>query len=77
MSDATAADGPARYTGGDVECIDAIRAALGDEGFRAFCRGCAMKYVWREQTKGRDVDLRKAVDYLRWAVGDDPRQARP
>ena len=28
-----------------VECIDAIRAALGRDGFIAYCRGNAMKYI--------------------------------
>ena len=30
---------PPHYTHGNIECIDAIRAALGKEGFMAFCRG--------------------------------------
>ena len=64
---------PAHYTDGDVEFIDAVRATLGAEGFRAFCRGNAMKYVWRARLKGGDQDLRKAITYLRHAIEDDPR----
>lgn len=30
-----------------IECIDAIRAALGKEGFIAYCRGNVIKYSWR------------------------------
>lgn len=43
---------PPHYTQGDVECIDAIEAALGPEGFQAYCRGQAIKYAWRAEHKG-------------------------
>ena len=46
-----------------IECIDAIRAALGSAGFIAYCRGNAMKYVWREKVNAAE-DLRKAEFYL-------------
>ena len=46
-----------------IECIDAIRAALGSDGFIAYCRGSAMKYVWREKINAAE-DLRKAEFYL-------------
>ena len=46
-----------------IECIDAIRAALGSAGFIAYCRGNAMKYVWREKVNAAE-DLRKAAFYL-------------
>ena len=46
-----------------IECIDAIRAALGSAGFIAYCRGNAMKYVWREKINAAE-DLRKAAFYL-------------
>ena len=55
-----------RYKHGDVECIDAIRAALTPEEFRGFCKGNVLKYVWRERHKGGAEDLRKASDYLDW-----------
>jgi hypothetical protein len=38
---------PAHYTQGGIECIDAIEAALGHEGFVAFLRGQVIKYQWR------------------------------
>jgi hypothetical protein len=48
-----------------VECIDAIRAALGDEGFQAYCQGNVLKYLWRHKYKGKPVeDLRKCAWYL-------------
>lgn len=38
---------PSHYTQGGIECIDAIEAALGREGFIAFLRGQVIKYQWR------------------------------
>jgi len=43
---------PAHYTFGGIECIDAIEAALGREGFIAFLRGQVIKYQWRLGHKG-------------------------
>ena len=51
---------PPHYTAGDIECIDAIRAALGREGFVAYCRGSAIKYLWRCEHKGGTEDMHKA-----------------
>lgn len=55
---------PDHYTFGDIECIDAIRAALGDEGFIAYCEGNAIKYLWRHRFKGGIESLEKAKWYL-------------
>ena len=56
---------PQHYTAGPVECIEAIRAALGDEGFVAYCRGAAIKYAWRAGRKSLHAeDLRKGAWYL-------------
>ena len=75
-SNADPVNRPAHYMG-DIECVDAIRAALGDEGLRFFCLGNAMKYIWRADRKGaRDQDMAKALWYLRMAAGDDPRKER-
>lgn len=51
---------PAHYTQvPGVECIDVTRHF-------SFCRGNAIKYVWRAGAKGSEVeDLRKAIWYLR------------
>jgi hypothetical protein len=55
---------PSHYNNGDIECIDAIHAALGDEGFLAFCQGNVLKYNWRAGLKGdRLEDLKKAQWY--------------
>lgn len=55
---------PPHYRQGDIECIDAIRAALTPEEFRGYCKGNAFKYVWRERHKGGAESLAKAAWYL-------------
>lgn len=60
---------PAHYRQGDIECIDAIRAALTPEEFRGYCKGNVLKYTWRERTKGGDQSLAKASWYLRKLAG--------
>ena len=56
---------PPHYTVGAIECIDAIRAALTDDEFRGYCKGNALKYVWRERHKGQTESLQKAEWYLK------------
>lgn len=68
-SDNNNAVSPAHYKDGDVECIEAIRAALGDEGFEAYCTGNVIKYSWRYKHKNGLEDLQKAQVYLAWAMG--------
>ena len=65
MSDPTS---PEHYQQGGIECIDAIRAALGTEGFRAYCTGNVIKYTWRHRHKNGVEDLRKAQVYLGWLL---------
>jgi hypothetical protein len=56
---------PSHYTQGGIECIDALEASLGADGVAMFCRGNAMKYLWRAGAKGDLVeDLRKAAWYI-------------
>lgn len=52
MNEHDPVDHPSHYTQGAIECIDAIEAALGEEGFIAFLRGQIMKYTWRLGLKG-------------------------
>ena len=57
---------PPHYKQGGIECIDAIHAALGDDGFRAYCKGNVIKYLWRAEHKGASaVDHEKADWYMR------------
>jgi hypothetical protein len=39
-------------------------AALTEEEFRGYCKGNAMKYIWRERHKGGTESLEKAQWYL-------------
>lgn len=55
---------PDHYTSGNIECIDAIRAALTDDEFRGYCKGNMLKYIWRERHKGGVESLKKARWYL-------------
>lgn len=55
---------PPHYRSGAIECIDAIKSALSAEEFRGYCKGNALKYVWREVHKGQDESLKKAIWYL-------------
>ena len=64
QSDVDMVNSPPHYTSGDIECIDAIRAALGPEGFKAFCRGNAIKYNWRSNLKNGVEDIEKARWYM-------------
>jgi len=47
-----------------IECIDAMRAAFGDEAVAIFCKLNAFKYIWRESSKQGNVSIGKAVWYL-------------
>jgi hypothetical protein len=55
---------PSHYRQGAVECIDAIKSALGDEGFQSYCTGNVLKYLFRWQHKNGLEDLQKAQWYL-------------
>lgn len=63
-------DHPSHYTAGGIECIDGLAAALTPEQFAGFCRGNALKYLWRAGRKGDVVeDLRKAAWYVDREIG--------
>lgn len=56
---------PPHYTKTEIECIDAIKAALGADGFHAYCKGQVIKYLWRAEHKNNRIeDLRKAQWYM-------------
>lgn len=59
---------PEHYTSGGIECIDAIRASLGDPEFADYCKGNVLKYIWRYRHKNGVEDLRKAQVYLNWMI---------
>ena len=55
---------PAHYTAGDIECIDALRAAFGKDAVADFCRCNAFKYLWRSPLKEPRKSIDKAIWYL-------------
>ena len=55
---------PKHYNQGGVECIEALKSALGPEGFKGFCAGNVIKYTWRYQHKNGLEDVTKARWYL-------------
>lgn len=67
---------PSHYTAGPVECLDAMIAAFGREAVNTFAVCSSFKYIFRHKNKGGKEDLLKAIFYLRFATGDDPRAAR-
>lgn len=60
---------PSHYKQGDVECIDAIKAALTPDEFRGYCKGNIIKYTWRERYKQGKTALEKAEWYLKKLIG--------
>lgn len=46
-------DSPAHYTGGQIECIQAIESMLVDcdDGYEGYLRGQIIKYTWRFRQK--------------------------
>ena len=58
-----AVEHPSHYCKGGVECLDAIKAALGDK-YEGFLAGNVLKYVYRYPDKNGVEDCRKAAFYL-------------
>ena len=56
---------PPHYNQGEIEAIDAIKAALGPEGFRAYCRGSALKYLWRAELKHKTNKTEMTEDWAK------------
>ena len=64
-------DHPSHYTQGKIECIQAIREALGQDGFIDYCRGNVFKYAWRCRDKNSLlIDLKKARAYIDFAIDE-------
>ena len=65
---------PPHYKQGDVECIEAIKAATGD-GYQGYLQGNVMKYIWRYRAKGQAInDLKKAEWYLKELIVDEQKR---
>ena len=56
---------PRHYNTGNIECIDAIEESMSSIAFKGYLKGNCMKYLWRYDYKGKQVeDLKKAGWYL-------------
>jgi len=56
---------PDHYNTGNIECIDAIEESMSSVAFKGYLKGNCMKYLWRYDYKGKQVeDLQKAGWYL-------------
>ena len=56
---------PDHYNTGNIECIDAIQESMSSVAFKGYLKGNAMKYLWRYDYKGKQVeDLQKCQWYL-------------
>jgi len=67
---------PSHYASGEVECIDAMVSAFGLQRVQEYAEIAAFKYNWRSNKKGNpSEDKSKAIWYLRYSMGDDPRKS--
>ena len=78
MNDYDPVHQPAHYLDSDsvIECIDAMVAVFGLAHTQKYAEIAAFKYVWRMNKKNitSDEDKLKAIWYLRFSMGDDPRK---
>ena len=66
---------PPHYKGDDIECIDAMVQQFGTDYVQVYAQINAFKYMWRCNKKGNSIeDRQKAIWYLRFSLGDDPRK---
>lgn len=60
---------PLRYTKGDIECIDAIKAAtVGKTGIEAVDVGHIIRYLWRYEEKDGLESVKKAEWYIKHLI---------
>ena len=61
--------GPKHYKleGLELEAKDIIRSVLGKEGYKNWCHGTALKYLFRAGKKEDELkDFKKAKEYISW-----------
>ena len=66
---------PTHYALDNIECIDAMVEVFGEQAVKKYAEIAAFKYVWRMNRKNKlsSQDKKKAIWYLRYSMGDDPR----
>lgn len=47
-----------------IEVIHVLQSVLGDESFKAYCKGNVIKYILRASKKNGVEDLKKARKYI-------------
>ncbi len=58
-------ENPPHYNHAGIECIEAIEESMSSVAFKGYLKGNCMKYLWRYDYKGKQVeDLKKAGWYL-------------
>ena len=66
---------PNHYNWRGVECKDVIRQLLGLDGYKRYCEGNVIKYLYRYTKKGTPTtDIAKAVEYLRMIAEEEARK---
>ena len=57
-------ENPLHYNRKGIECIHAIEASMGEEEFKGYLKGNAIKYLWRYKYKDNATeDLGKCIWY--------------
>lgn len=60
---------PDHYKTETIECIDAMRAMLGEKDFSAYLRGTIFKYNWRMGKKDAcKIETEKISVYVKWLL---------
>lgn len=58
-------ENPSHYCDGQIQCIEAMVIAFGQEKVMSFCELNAFKYLWRsEKKKNKIEDLKKSKRYV-------------
>ena len=66
---------PKHYNWRGIECKRIIKAFLGEDGFKKYCEGCVIKYLYRYTKKGAPArDIAKAAEYLRMLAEEVARE---
>ena len=54
---------PAHYNQGNIECIDAMIGAYGEQAVKDFCKINAFKYLWRLGHKDNEA---QEIGKIKW-----------
>ena len=58
-----------KLDGFELESKDIIKSVLGKEGYKSWCHGTALKYLFRAGKKEDELkDFKKAKEYISWII---------